>query len=166
MGRLAILAALLAVVGCDRPNRPTPNPDFLATALSPSQVVPPVTNVELQGSGIGSVSVVAIRDGRGVITSATLTVEVTLAGFPANTSVTEAHIHRGDLGIEGPIVIDVGIAPGEVPLLTGAGNFVKQGLILSPELAQELVSTPSSFYLDVHSVRNPTGVMRGQLAHQ
>jgi len=160
------MMSVLVVTGCDRPNRPTPNPDLLGAVLLPSNAVPPVTNTELQGTGTASVGVVAVRDGNGVITSATVDVQITFAGFPPNTNPTDAHIHRGDVGLEGAIEIDLQLVPGQVTLTSGAGTYLRQGLLVSPSLAQELLNNPTGFYLDVHSVRNVSGMLRGQLQHQ
>jgi hypothetical protein len=166
IGRVAMFLTVLSVVACDRPNRPTPNPDQLGAALLPSNVIPPVVNTEAQGTGTASVGVVAVRDGSGSITSATVDVQLTFAGFPPNTNPTDAHIHRGEVGIEGAVEIDLQLVPGQVTLTSGAGSFLKQGLLVSPSLAQELLTNPGAFYVDVHSVRNVPGMLRGQLQHQ
>jgi hypothetical protein len=72
-----------------------------------------------------------------------------------------AHIHKGKSGVAGPIVIDLKI---------GASTF--KGT--SPRVAQKCVPakasvvrairrSPSGYYANVHTAKNPAGAARGQL---
>ncbi|MFZ5787858.1 MAG: CHRD domain-containing protein, partial [Acidobacteriota bacterium] len=70
-------------------------------------------------------------------------------------SPTAAHVHRGDGGQSGPVVLDfapqfaAGVARGEVALAAG--------------LAAELLADPAGFYFNVHNGQFPAGALRGQL---
>ena len=69
-----------------------------------------------------------------------------------------AHIHRGAVGIAGPVVV---IAP-SLPNLTATGTT---GCVtIAGTLATEIMTTPANFYINVHTSDFPTGAIRGQLA--
>jgi hypothetical protein len=71
---------------------------------------------------------------------------------------TEADIHAGARGVDGPVVVslfatphlDDGFASGTVT-------------ITDPSLANALHSDPGSFYADLHTSKFPDGALRGQL---
>jgi hypothetical protein len=68
---------------------------------------------------------------------------------------TAAHIHRGAVGVAGPVV---------VPLTTPLdGNA--SGCVTSVETATvtELMRNPEDFYVNVHTSDFPDGAVRGQL---
>ena len=73
---------------------------------------------------------------------------------------TAAHIHRGAAGATGPIVV--------LPLDTSFPNLgATSATGCSPipgTLATEIVTTPSNFYVNVHTSDFGTGAIRGQLA--
>ena len=85
-----------------------------------------------------------------------------------------AHIHRGEPGSNGPVVVNlafptggeaadcvtetrVGPAPGNAPVFVrdGAGNLLVT--------AQEILANPEDFYVNVHNADHPSGAIRGQL---
>ncbi len=68
-----------------------------------------------------------------------------------------AHIHRGNAGTNGPIVITL-IHPstGDPGASSGCTN-------VSPELLNEIKKRPSQFYLNVHTTAFPDGAIRDQL---
>ena len=45
----------------------------------------------------------------------------------------------------------------------GAGSLARQGISITPAIAQEILSNPGAFYFNIHSSLNPNGVLRGQL---
>jgi hypothetical protein len=161
-------AMLVFIAGCNKTSNPTtPSEAAVFTAqLSPANEVPPVTNAEASGNGNVTITVYPARDPSGSIVSATVDFQVTLVAFPNGTSLTAAHIHRGTVGEVGNLVIDSGLAPGSVTLVNGSTAFVRTGVAIAPDLAQEMMNAPTTFYVDIHSVLNGLGMVRGQLIRQ
>lgn len=164
---LAAAAVLfIATVACDSSTEPSEETVTFTAQLSPANEVPPVTNAEASGSGSATITLRVNRDSGGAITNATADFQVGLTGFPNGTALTMAHIHRGAVGINGNIVVDTGLTAGQIVLNAGAGTFTRSGISVTASLAQEILSTPSGFYFNVHSVLNGTGMVRGQLVRQ
>jgi plastocyanin len=78
-----------------------------------------------------------------------------LAVFDVDEPVTAAHIHRGAAGEQGPVVI-----PLRVPLEGGSWSCQRG---LDPALLAEVRTSPSAFYVNVHTAAFPMGAVRGQL---
>jgi hypothetical protein len=157
------MAALAVAGGCNSPTKPT-NPNVLSAQLLAVSVVPPVLNSEAQGTGFATITLQIVRDSSGTIVSAAIDFQVTLANLPANTALTEAHLHFGLTGEQGALVVDTGLVPGEVTLPAGTGAFTKLAVGIPTTVAEELLASPENFYFDVHSARNLSGAVRGQLA--
>ncbi|MFN2557974.1 MAG: CHRD domain-containing protein [Nitriliruptorales bacterium] len=70
---------------------------------------------------------------------------------------TQAHIHEGEPGRAGPVVIPL------QPAVTGPQErcFGADGATL-----QRIVSNPQGFYVNVHNAEFPDGAIRGQLQGQ
>lgn len=68
---------------------------------------------------------------------------------------TAAHIHEGQAGVAGPVVIAL-VAP-----TSGFSSGCVQGV--SRELILDLVRSPWEFYVNVHNADFPAGAVRGQL---
>jgi CHRD domain len=66
-----------------------------------------------------------------------------------------AHIHRGAAGVNGPI---------EVPITGLLATSATGCAAVAPALAQEIMATPSGFYVNVHTTDYGAGAIRGQLA--
>jgi hypothetical protein len=162
---LAAVAILAVAIGCDKTSPSSESVTFTAQ-LSPANEVPPVVNAEASCSGTVTIVLRVNRDSGGAITSATADFQVNMTGCPNGTQLTLAHIHRGAVGVAGNVVVDTGLAPGQVVLAGGAGSFTRTGISVTASLAQEILSGPAGFYFNVHSVLNGTGVVRGQLVRQ
>ncbi|HWW62005.1 MAG TPA: CHRD domain-containing protein [Thermoanaerobaculia bacterium] len=89
---------------------------------------------------------------------------VTISGTTVNYQLlvqniaapTLAHIHRGAVGVSGPVVVD--FAP------TFAGGLATGSVTgVSPSLISEIAGNPSGFYVNVHTSDFPNGAIRGQL---
>jgi CHRD domain len=110
------------------------------------------------------VTITVARDSSSNITAVTSTdFVVNMAGFPAGTILSAAHIHAAPAGTNAPPFIDTGLANGEVTLGTGAGSFSKSPGTVTVEQAQAMVANPAGHYFNVHTRLNPGGAIRGQL---
>ena len=78
------------------------------------------------------------------------------------TTPTLAHIHRGAAGTNGPPVVpDPLVATSLLPL---GPNSASGCAAIDPALVTEITTTPSNFYVDVHTSDFPAGAIRGQLS--
>jgi len=173
MKRLAIaLLGVLLAAGCSSSSSSSPSTTTGAgastvrftAALSPAQETPPITNAESTGSGTATIDLTVTRDTNNTITAATVNFSVNMQGFPSTAVVNIAHIHTGATGVNGPVLVNTTVAPGEVVLTTGSGSFNRVGISVSATTAQSIIDNPAGFYFNVHTTLNPGGVMRGQLA--
>ena len=74
-----------------------------------------------------------------------------LHGF---TDATYAHIHAGTNGRSGAVVVALSTAP----------RLHHQGCVsVSPTLGKAIMSKPSGYYVNIHSIRYPAGAVRAQL---
>ena len=72
-----------------------------------------------------------------------------------NPPANAAHIHRGAPGVSGPVVV-----PFEAPSDEFANGCVDN---VDRALIQEINTSPSDFYVNVHNPEFPAGAIRGQL---
>lgn len=161
------LAFLGAACGDDTPTTPTTpsgptNPTFTAQLL-PANEVPLVVNAESSGRGTVTVTLHVTRDAAQTITAVTSDFQVTLTGFPANTTLTAAHIHNGRAGVAAGTIDNLGIGAGEFVLANGSVTFTKNAINEQVSQVQNMLVDPAGFYFNVHSTTNPGGVARGQL---
>jgi CHRD domain len=167
MKRVSLLFVALGffAAGCGSSSTaPTPptNPTFTA-ALSPANEVPAIAGAEASGSGTATVTMVTTKDSAGNVTAATATFVVNMSGFPAGTSIVNAHIHQAAAGVNGNVVVPSGIAAGANVLANGSGSFTAANLTVDPALANSILANPAGFYFNIHSSLNAGGVARGQL---
>ena len=167
---IPVMAMLAIAAACngddDSPTDPSGETVTFLAQLSPGNEIPAVTGAEAVGSGTVRIVFRLERDSANVITDAEADFQVTLAGFPLNTALTMAHIHEGEADEIGDIVVNTGLAAGQVTLTTGAATFVKEDINVSPALAQRIIDAPEEYYFNVHSTLNTAGVARGQLDKQ
>ncbi|HEX3541813.1 MAG TPA: CHRD domain-containing protein [Acidimicrobiales bacterium] len=69
---------------------------------------------------------------------------------------TAAHIHSGEAGVNGPVVIPL-------PLTPGVTNTIAGCTTASKTLVQSIINDPSDYYTNVHNALYPGGAIRGQL---
>jgi hypothetical protein len=135
-------AGLLGLIGCGG------KPYVATVQLSGANEVPPVTT---NASGVAT----ATLDGN------ELTITGTFSALQSNVQVASgtdsaAHIHQGAAGTKGGVVFDLAITT------TDQRNGSYTG---TKELTREQQEAFKSglFYVNVHTVNNPTGEIRGQL---
>ncbi len=99
-------------------------------------------------------------DGSG---SATITIKTSTNEICFKLSVagiddaSEAHIHKGEPDVAGPIVVE---------LTAPAGGSSEGCTAVRAEVANEIAVSPLSFYVNVHNAKYPKGAVRGQLTPQ
>jgi hypothetical protein len=171
MKRLAFVLLAAAVVfmpacGDDNPTNPTGVLPLRFTAnMTASNEVPAVTNADSGATGTMTVTITVTRDSSSNITAVTSTdFVVNMAGFPAATILSGAHIHNAPAGQNATVFISTGLANGEVTLATGSGSFSKSPGGVTVEMVQAMVANPAAFYFNVHTQLNPNGAIRGQLS--
>lgn len=167
LGRRAALASVVAVsvlgggVAHAQQTR-------VGTLSSAQEVAPPVVVVS-PGTGFGTVTLDALQE--------LLTVNMTYSNLLA--PATGAHIHRGAIGVNGPVAIDfppngflLGLTSGsysrvfDLSLAStyGGGYLTSFGGNVSAARA-DIVSNflAGNSYLNIHSSARPAGEIRGQL---
>lgn len=173
---LAVLVLGFGLAACDRYTSaaPSPAPTPVATpspvetslfdaVLLPANQVPAITDDEKDGFAAASFRIIVTRDSAGTITGATLDAAVTANGFPLATPLVAAHIHTGAAGVNGSAFVTLGLALGEVTLVSGGGSFARTGITLTADQATAIIADPAGFYFDIHTVKHLDGVARGQL---
>ena len=163
---LFILGAVASGCGTNTPTAPSSSTSTTSEAytavLLPASEVPPVTGSEAGGSGTATMKFNLTKDSAGTITAATLDATVSVTGFPAGTALTGSHIHPGGAGVNGGILVSLGLAPGEVSFAAGSGSFTRQ-VTVPVDQANSILANPAGFYLNIHTAANAGGVARGQL---
>ncbi len=148
---------------------PTPTPVnkfvFLAD-LKTSNEVPAIANAEATCSGKGTFTLNTTKDATGTITGATALFETDVAGCPAGTEINIGHIHKAAAGVNGSVVVNSGLAKGDLVLSAGAGKINKTQPTVDGALAADIIANPANYYMNWHSTVNAGGVIRGQLTRQ
>ena len=121
-----------------------------------------ISNAEVGATGTATIKINLTKDAAFNITAASVEFDVNVANFPPDSAVNIAHIHPGDLNNTGSILVNTGLVAGEVVLTNGAGSFRKT-VSFDGSVLQSIVNNPAAFYFNVHSSRNPTGVLRAQM---
>ena len=165
-----LLAAFVAV-GCgddNNPNQPSEiTPTFQMNLLA-SNEVPSIVAPDAEATCAGSVAIRMnlTRDASNAITAATYDFTANITGCPTSTQINIAHIHKQVAGQNGSIVVNTGLAAGQVSLVNGAGSFTRNGVQANNNdlsIAQEILDNPSGFYFNIHSTLHGGGVIRAQL---
>jgi multidrug efflux pump subunit AcrA (membrane-fusion protein) len=146
---------------------PTPQTKFVFTAdLKPSNEVPPITSPEASCSGKGTFTLNTTKDASGAITAANAVFETDVTGCPADTKINIGHIHKAAAGANGGVVINSGLAAGQLTLTAGAGKINKTTPTVDAAVATDIIANPAGYYMNWHSTLAPGGILRGQLVKQ
>jgi len=170
MKRIGTLAlVLLSAVACgDSGTNPSANPNVatFTAVLLPQNEVPAITNADASASGVAQIKITVTRDSAGTITAATGDFTINVTGFPANTTLTGAHIHNNVAGQNAPVSFNTGVTTADtVP--TGQATIIKNGVAMNPFNAanmQAILDNPAGAYFNVHTTINTGGAIRGQLS--
>ena len=172
MKRLAMLALVLAFgISCnDSPTSPSANPNVarFTAILLPSNEVPAVTNADVSASGTMQMTMTLTRDAANNITGATYDFTVHVTGFPANTTLTGAHIHAAPAGTNSGVVVGLPLTASDTGLATGQASITKtsvppQNPANNATVASNIFNNPAGNYFNVHTTLNTGGAIRGQL---
>jgi uncharacterized protein (TIGR03437 family) len=145
--------------------RPTEDVAFKIN-LSPANEIPPIAG--LTASGVTQVHAFVARNPDGTAAGGAVLFDVNYRGFPAPTTITGLHIHRGASDVNGGIVIQSGVdgSANKVDTDTGNGNIFKVMNINTPAALtafNDLLANPNAFYENLHTTVNGGGAMRSQL---
>jgi CHRD domain/Protein of unknown function (DUF3455) len=142
----------------------------ISAASANSDVTPP-TGITVPGNATGAPAVlVASLEGRNEVTAgATDGQALELIGLQGNTlsysitwrgigTPTEAHIHAGIRGVDGPVVVPLFTTPRPADGFASGTVTVTDSTLLAA-----LRSDPGGFYTDLHTTGFPGGAARAQL---
>jgi len=157
-------AAVAPTVAPTATPSPTPQTKFVFLAdLKSSNEVPAIANAEATCTGKGTFTLNTTKDATGTVTAANALFETDVSGCPAGTAINIGHIHKEVAGKNGNVVVNSGLAAGELTLTGGAGKINKTQPTVDPALATDILPNPANYYMNWHSTLNPGGVIRGQL---
>ncbi|MEB3337888.1 MAG: CHRD domain-containing protein [Leptolyngbyaceae bacterium] len=128
------------------------------TTISSPKLMTSMVETSLYAKLMGSA--VSDRDGKGLATLTAnlgqrkLCYKLEVSGIEAPTA---AHIHQGRASANGPVVI---------PLVTPKKGLSSGCVVVEQKLLEDIVTTPSDYYVNVHNKTYPTGAIRGQLARK
>ena len=167
MKRLALLTLVLAFgISCDdSPTSPSdPNVAKFTAILLPANEVPPITNADAGASGTMQLTMTVTRDSANNITGATYDFQVNYTGFPANTTLTGAHIHNAGAGTNAGVVVGLPLTASDTAVPTGQGTLTKTSLpstsatVTPAAVAQGIFNNPGGNYFNVHTTLNTGGL--------
>jgi CHRD domain len=163
-GVLFLGLCLLGAAGCGDDTSPSNLPLVYTATLLPSNEVPPITNAESSGTGAVQITFNVTRDANGAITGGTADFHFQLSGFPSSTTVTAAHIHPGNFGVNGGVLLGTPIvAASPVSAVDGVITYSASGVSVTAATLNAIVNNPAGHYFNVHSPANGGGFARGQL---
>ena len=149
--------------------------DTAVVMMTPDQVPNLTTPIPADQNPMGA-TVISMNETNGEVCY-----QLWVSGIP---NVTQAHIHQGAPGVEGPIVVslypstDPNRSSGDANTTEHPGNF--SGLLMTGNISasdlvgpmagmtvNDLISAMRSgeLYVNVHTVQNPGGEIRGQITN-
>jgi Ca2+-binding RTX toxin-like protein len=136
---------------------------YFEAALDEAQEVPPNDDIAgIEGTGVGSLDLGQTRF--------TFRLEIDgidLAGGAAPDDMTDAHIHGAEVGDTGPVIFDF-LNDAETDVNAGAGTIVggwdvdeADAFDMTPANLAALLAGDT--YFNIHTNRDPSGFIRGQI---
>jgi hypothetical protein len=140
---------------------------FIADLRSTSEV-PPSNDAESTCTGQSRLVLKAKLDPSGKIISTTAQFSFFVRGCPDSAQITVAHIHQAPVGQNGAVVIDSGLSASRPTALRGGeiGLNVEDVTVADLATVTDLIANPGGYYLNVHTVLHPEGLVRGQLMYE
>lgn len=135
-----------------------PQAEIFTVDLSAANVVRGGTFFSGQPEGVGT-AIMKASPGKG-----TIAFLLDAAVTPPFTGAPGAHIHRGAIDAEGPIVAP--LATDEELQRTGGGlsGYVREDAFADRSVSvADILADPDGFYVNVHTRAYPAGAVRGQL---
>ena len=141
----------------------------ISAASAASDVTPPGITVPADSAGAPAVLVASLEGRNEVTPGAPQGQALELIGIQGNTisysvswrgigTPTEADIHAGGRGVDGPVVVPLFTTP------RPADGFASGSVtVTDPTLLDALRSNPQGFYADLHTTEFPAGAARAQL---
>ncbi len=143
---LGTVVCLLVVLSCDKDDDDNNNNTVLfAGAMSGANEVPVVSS-----AATGNVAGSFDRN------SKILTLTVTYTGL--SSAITMWHVHKGAIGVSGPPVAGLNFG------VLGASPFTWSSGALDATMESDLMN--NQWYVNIHTVDNGGGEIRGQLTKQ
>ena len=161
---LLVVGLGLLATGCggsdsspSAPSQGTTTTTTYTVQLSAANEVPAITNADVNGRGTAVIALTATKDAAGNVTSATLNCQVSVTGLPAGATVTDAHIHNGNAGVNAGVFVSMGVTAGDLIVANGSGSLTKNGISVPSDKAAAILSNPAGHYFNVHTGLNPGG---------
>jgi hypothetical protein len=132
----------------------------LSQSLSPENVVPPVEGLDA-AAGLEVTLDLRLLDDRVVGGAVVYDLDYR---FPGSVVLTGLHVHRGEPGGDGPIVLNAGLAV--TTDTDGRGRLALRSILSSAqalETVRDILRDPSAYYADLHTAAHPDGALRSQL---
>lgn len=138
----------------------------LMAQMSPANEVPAITGPNAGATAVGTAVILITRAPSGQMTSGYVMFDIAYRDMTADSVFSAMHIHRGPAGANGPVVLDSAMTRTEVAS-GGAGvlRFENEMNMTNANVRAALDDirfNVNAFYLNVHSVANPGGILRGQ----
>ena len=139
---------------------------FCRAVLLPANEVPAVSNTS---RAVVDVIANVVRDGTGQIASGSIDILVR-ATLPAALTVTGLNLHNGLAGQNAPIAINGGLSAANSRALQSGADSVHIQIPVTGTNAlllatlTSLFQDPAQFYLNLSTITQPNGLMRGPLA--
>jgi uncharacterized protein (TIGR03437 family) len=143
----------------------TAETDFFRAVLLPGNEVPPINN---SNRGTADVFVSVVRDASGQILSGTVDVLARVT-FSAAVTVISLDIRSGTSGQAGAVAIGTGLTASSSRPLASNGDLVHIPVQVTPDntaalaVLTSLFQDPAKFYVNLTTIDQPNGAMRGQL---